>query len=84
MTTPYEVPIHRSLTDPILLAGAPRSVAIVNGTLAAALSIGLHLWLFGLVIWLIGHSLAVWAAKADPQFMDVFARHLKHKSFLDV
>ncbi len=84
MTAPYEVPIHRSLTDPILLAGAPRSVAIVNGTLAAALSIGLHLWLFGLVLWLIGHSVAVWAAKADPQFMDVFARHLKHKSFLDV
>ncbi len=84
MTAPYEVPIHRSLTDPILLAGAPRSVAIVNGTLAAALSIGLHLWLFGLVLWLIGHSLAVWAAKADPQFMDVFSRHLKHKSFLDV
>lgn len=84
MTTHYEAPIHRSLTDPILLAGAPRSVAIVNGTLAAALSIGLHLWLLGLAAWLIGHSLAVWAAKTDPQFMDVFARHLKHKSFLDV
>jgi len=84
MTPNYEAPIHRSLTDPILLAGAPRSVAIVNGTLAAALSIGLHLWLLGLVVWLIGHSLAVWAAKADPQFMEVFARHLKHKSFLDV
>ena len=84
MTTHYEAPLHRSLTDPILLAGAPRSVAIVNGTLAAALSIGLHLWLFGIVVWLIAHSLAVWAAKTDPQFMDVFARHLKHKSFLDV
>jgi len=83
MTQAFEAPVHRSLTEPILLAGAPRAVAIVNGTLAAAVGIGLQLWLPGLVIWGIGHSLAVWGAKHDPQFMDVFARHLKHKSFLD-
>ena len=32
----FEVPLHRSLTEPILLGGAPRTVAIANGTLAAA------------------------------------------------
>ena len=31
----FEVPLHRSLTEPILLGGAPRTVAIANGTLAA-------------------------------------------------
>ena len=36
----FEVPLHRSLTEPILLAGAPRSIAIVNGTVAAALGLG--------------------------------------------
>jgi type IV secretion system protein VirB3 len=36
------------------------------------------------VLWIVGHSLAVWGARADPQFMAVFARHLKHKPLLDV
>ena len=79
----FEVPLHRSLTEPIFLGGAPRSVAIVNGTLAAAVGIGLQLWAIGIVLGLAGHMLAVWGGKADPQFMDVFARHVKHKPFLE-
>jgi type IV secretion system protein VirB3 len=35
----FEAPIHRSLTEPILMGGAPRGLAIVNGTLAAALGL---------------------------------------------
>ena len=80
----FEVPLHRSLTEPILLGGAPRTVAVVNGTLAAAVGLGLHLWLPGLALWLVGHTLAVWGAKQDAQFMEVFARHLKYKNLLDV
>ncbi len=80
----FEVALHRSLTEPIFLGGAPRSVAIVNGTLAAAIGIGLQLWAVGIVMGVTGHVLAVWGGKADPQFMDVFARHVKHKSFLEV
>ena len=65
------------------MAGAPRAVAIVNGTLAAAVGIGLRLWLVGIALGAVGHVIAVWGAKADPQFMDVFARHVKHKPFLE-
>ncbi len=79
----FEVPLHRSLTEPIFMAGAPRAVAIVNGTLAAAVGIGLRLWLVGIALGVVGHVLAVWGAKTDPQFMDVFARHVKHKPFLE-
>ena len=79
----FEVPLHRSLTEPIFMAGAPRAVAIVNGTLAAAVGIGLRLWLVGIALGVVGHVLAVWGAKADPQFMEVFARHVKHKVFLE-
>ncbi|MEK7753568.1 MAG: VirB3 family type IV secretion system protein [Acidobacteriota bacterium] len=61
----------------ILLGGAPRSVAILNGTLAAAVGLGLRLWIAGLLLWLIGHGLAVWAAKRDPLFVDVVRRHLR-------
>lgn len=79
-----EVPLHRSLTEPILLGGAPRAVAIANGTLAAAVGLGLQLWPPGVALWVIGHSLAVWGARLDPQFMPVFARHIKHRVLLDV
>lgn len=79
----FEVPLHRALTDPILLGGAPRTVAIANGTLAAALGLGLRLWLPGLAVWVIGHALAVWGARVDAQFVPVFARHLKHRVLLD-
>ncbi|WP_368565968.1 VirB3 family type IV secretion system protein [Pseudoxanthomonas sp. UTMC 1351] len=78
------MPLHRSLTVPILLGGAPRSLAIVNGTLAAAIGIGLQQWLPGLGLWIVGHALGVWGARLDARFVEVFARHIKHKPFLDV
>lgn len=83
MTEGFEVPLHRALTEPILLGGAPRSVAIVSGTVAAAVGIGLQLWAAGIALAVIGHALAVWGAKSDPQFVEVFARHLKHRVHLD-
>jgi type IV secretion system protein VirB3 len=79
----FDVPLHRSLTEPILLAGAPRAIAIVNGTVAAALGLGLRLWLAGLLLWIVGHSLAVFAAKRDPDFADVLVRHLRQKGWLE-
>lgn len=78
----YEVPLYRSLTEPILLAGAPRAVAVVNGTLAAAIGLGLRLWLAGLVLWVVGHSIAVFAAKRDPDFVPVLLRHLRQRTYL--
>ncbi|VTU37494.1 Type IV secretory pathway, VirB3-like protein [Variovorax sp. PBS-H4] len=80
----FEIPLHRSLTEPMLLGGAPRTVAIANGTLAAAVGLGLQLWLPGLALWVVGHALAVWGARLDPQFMQVFARHIKQRSLLDI
>lgn len=78
----YSVPIHRSLTEPIMMAGAPRGVAILNGTIAAAVGLGLQMWVAGVVLWIIGQAAAVYAAKKDPSFLEVGVRHLKHKSYL--
>ncbi len=55
----YTVPLHRALSEPILLGGAPRAIAIMNGTLAGAIGLGLRLWLVGLAIWAVGHVAAV-------------------------
>lgn len=78
----FEVPLYRSLTEPVLLGGAPRAVAVVNGTIAAALGLGLRLWVAGLILWVVGHSIAVFAAKRDPAFVDVLLRHLRQRSYL--
>jgi len=78
----FTVPVHRALTEPILLGGAPRAIAILNGTVAAALGLGLRLWLVGLALWAVGHFAAVWAAKRDPLFVEVVRRHLRIPGFL--
>jgi type IV secretory pathway TrbD component len=66
----YSVPVHRALTEHILLGGAPRSIAILNGTLAGAVGLG--------------HFAAVWAAKRDPLFVEVGRRHLRIPGHLSV
>jgi len=80
----FLAPVRRALTEPMLLAGAPRSVALLNGTLAAAIGLGLRLWLLGLGLWVIGHGLAVWAARRDPLIVEVVRRHVRIPSLLGV
>ena len=84
MVEGFEIPLHRSLTEPILLGGAPRSFAIVIGTLAACVGIGMRLWLLGVVLAVVGHALGVMAAKVDPKFMEVFARHMRLPSVFEI
>jgi type IV secretion system protein VirB3 len=78
----FETPIHASLVQPILMGGAPRGIAIVNGTLTAALGLGLQQWPVGIALWAVGHSLAVFAARRDPEFANVLIRHLRQKGYL--
>lgn len=78
----FEAPIHASLGQAILLGGAPRAIAIVNGTIAAAVGLGLQQWLVGIVLWAVGHSMAVFAARRDPDFAPVLLRHLRQKGYL--
>ncbi len=78
----FEAPLHRSLAEPILLGGAPRGLAIVNGTLAAAIGLGLQQWLAGVLLWALGHTIAVVAAKHDSDFAPVLMRHLRQRGHL--
>ena len=80
----FSVPVHRALTEPILLGGAPRAFAILNGTLAGAIGLGLQLWLVGIAIALLGHAAAVWAARRDPLFVEVGRRHMRLPGHLQV
>jgi type IV secretory pathway TrbD component len=61
-----------------------QSLITVSATLAAAIALGLRLWIHGALIWAVGHAAAVWAAKRDPQFVDVVRRHLRYPTHLGV
>jgi type IV secretion system protein TrbD len=74
----FEIPIHRSLTEQILMGGVPRAVAIINGTFVAAMGLGLHSF-YAVPVGIILHLLALAATKKDPQFFEVFKRHIKQK-----
>lgn len=78
----FTIPVHRSLTEPILMGGAPRSASIMNGTIAAAIGLGLHQWHLGIIYWLVSHSFCVFAAKRDHQFIEVLIRHVRHQGYL--
>ena len=77
----FEVSIHSALRSPILLGGAPRGLAIVIGTISAAVGLGLQQWGAGILLWAAGHSLAVFAARRDPFFAPVLLRHLRQKGY---
>ena len=80
----FAVPVHRALIEHILLGGAPRGLAIVNATLAGAIGLGLQLWVAGVAVFAAGHVIAVWAARRDPQFVDVARRHLRFPAHFEV
>ena len=76
----FIIPIHASLTKRLLMAGVPRELAITKWTFAAALTIPLHSW-YGIPLGLLVHSVALYAAKKDPDFFDVFRRGIRYKTF---
>ena len=57
---------------------------VLGQSLAGAVGLGLRLWLVGLGLWAVGHFAAVWAAKRDPQFVDVVRKHLRIPGHLSV
>jgi len=68
-----EVPLHRSLTQPILTAGLPRNLGVLLWTVTAALALGLHqFWV--LPIALVLHLVFAAMARRDPFFFDVIIR----------
>lgn len=79
----FEVPLHRSLTEPILIGGVPRKIALVNGVLVAAIGFGLHnAWvlLFGAAF----HCLCAALTRSDPHIFEVLQEHLREKDRLDI
>ncbi len=76
MSDGYEVPVHRSLTEVILLGGVPRTPALLLWTIAAAIGLGLQqIWVLPAAFAL--HFALVAMTRKDPYFFEVFIRALK-------
>lgn len=79
----YQTPIHRSLTQPILLGGAPREFAVLNAAIGVCLVLAMHQWI-GVPLWFAIQSAGIALAKHDPYFIETIKRHIDHKPFYDV
>lgn len=74
----WHVPVHRSLTEPLLIGGIPRQTAILLGTFTGATGLYITLWVVpvALLLWV---ALAAWA-RHDPQGMAVCRRFWHQKT----
>jgi type IV secretion system protein VirB3 len=78
----FEVPVHRSIVEPMLMAGLPRTVALVLWTAIAAFAFGLRqVWVLPLGIVL--HFACAAVTRADPYFFDIVVPALKVQKRLD-
>lgn len=78
-----ELPLCTALTQPVLLAGVPRNYAILIGTLAGMLTIGMHFWLFGTGLGLAAYAAGRVVTARDPWGFAVWARHLRQPGLLE-
>ena len=73
----FEVPVHRSLSEPVLMGGVPRETAILLLTVGVAGVQGLGL--DGLIVIgpavFAGYLAMVSLCKTDPQIQDVAKRY---------
>ncbi|NCX94350.1 MAG: ABC transporter substrate-binding protein [Gammaproteobacteria bacterium] len=84
MATPgFLIPVHSALTTPLLVAGAPRQFSLMNGTLCAAVGLGLQSWLI-VPICLVIQIIAIALTKKDPYFFQIMVRHIRLKTYYRV
>ena len=76
----FYVPIHKSLTEPMLMAGVPRDFCLVNATLGFAVGIMSAAYPV-LILNFLAHIIAVAFTKKDPQFFDCLKRHINEKKY---
>lgn len=78
-----ELPLYRALTEQLLVAGAPRSMIVLNFCIATVFIMALHfLWIIPLNI--IIHCGAAYVSKSDDQFFDAFRRYINKKHYYSV
>jgi type IV secretion system protein TrbD len=76
----FRLPLYRSLTEQILIVGAPKSVIVVNGMVMAIFILSLHsFWIIPLNI--IIHFGAIFLTKLDDQIFDCLLKYIRNKNY---
>lgn len=80
-------PIHPALYRPVLFAGLPRPILIIEGSITLAFTIGLGLqWVtlgFLFFMMVVVHPLLVTATRKDPDMLALFVRNFRHSEYYD-
>ncbi|HEY1561742.1 MAG TPA: VirB3 family type IV secretion system protein [Caulobacteraceae bacterium] len=79
----FEIGFHSLLSEPVMIAGVPRMIAVLNGTLTAVLALGLQVPAIGLPLGIAVHAACYWLVKRDPYFFDALKRHIRQKPYWD-
>jgi type IV secretion system protein VirB3 len=80
----FRITLRTSLTRPLLLGGVPRTFAILNATVAAAIALGLQQPLIGLPLWAVVQAAGAYAAARDPWFLETWPRAMAKPSYFAV
>ena len=83
MIDKYNVKIHHSLIIPILIAGIPRKLAIINSTVFLSLILGAQIFIL-IPIFIFTHFIFIILTKKDPQILDIIINYIKQKDFYDI
>lgn len=78
----FRQPVCRALTTDILLAYGARTPVILNSTLCAISVLSLNN-LYLAIVFIITHSLIIYATNKDPKFFDTFKNYAKYDEFYD-
>lgn len=75
----FRLPLYRSLTEEVLLAGAPKGMIVLNVSLMAFFILSMHfLWIIPVNI--IIHIGAVFLTKQDDRFFDCLRIYIAQKN----
>ncbi len=75
----YYAPLHRSLTEPILVAGVPQNVAVCLAMAGAIFCLAWHIWALAPLV-LITYGAAVVVCRRDPYILDIIMQNRGQKN----
>lgn len=75
-----QLPFHRSLSEQILLLGAPKSILIINGMVLLLFIVDFHFWPI-IPMSLIVHFGCIYLSKNDEQFFDCLKSYIHKKNY---
>ncbi|MBP2629461.1 MAG: hypothetical protein H6Q70_89 [Firmicutes bacterium] len=76
----FELPFYRSLSEQILLLGAPKPMLILNGLVMLLFIVDFNFWLI-IPVNLVIHFGCIYLTKNDDQFFDCLRKYIRKKNY---